>query len=52
MKLPSELTLAVKIRRQRRACRENARVKPITGRYCPEQRPRMARELREIAEAL
>lgn len=52
MRLPSELTLAVRIRRQRKVVRQTRTCKPITGNYCKAQRPRMARELREITNGL
>lgn len=52
MKLPRELELAARIRRQRRVVREVRTCKPITGNYCKAQRPRMARELSAITNGL
>ena len=49
MKLPTELVLARKIREQKRTIRKLRTCKKITGVYCEAQRPRMARELVEIA---
>lgn len=52
MNLPGELTLAVKIRRQRKVVRQTRTCKPISGNYCRSQRERMSRELRDITNAL
>lgn len=53
MKLPREVELARKIRRQRRACREAGVYAPrLTGAYDVASRERRARELAAIAAKL
>lgn len=52
MRLPSELTVPMRIRQQRKIVRKTRTCKPITGNYCKTHMPRMRAELAAIANEI